>query len=724
VAVRNALVFLVIGSASCLWAAQPAGTAKATRIYYLGNSLTDELKYDAFVELAKARGHEIVWGRQMSPGIPINALYGMKNGGGFTRPPFGPWGKALSEYSWDVMTMQPFGTLFEPQMKAAREFCRELMNKSPDAQVYIYAQWPGKGGAQRAPMVQNDAVDWDLRFAGPQDLYEPPKWGTKDVPERLWYPRIVEALPAPLNGTFKDRSLKHQYEAMVLGLNREKATNRPVRLIPAGHVMQLLGQKMRAGLVPGYTSLWQLYQDGVHVTNVGSYLVALTFYATIFGDSPVGLPVGPYEGKPGFGADGVVISPELARVIQETVWEVVSSHPLTGVSTKRPVAVASPLVDPAVDGEPYRFELLAAFGRAPYRWSVVDGALPEGLKLSEEGTLTGTPSRRGASPVAVQVSDAAGNKAQKRFRLEVAADTAPALPAQRLPKLAVGQFCDHMLRSEGGNGPCRWSVAKGSALPPGLTLDPTGRLWGAPGKEGGYDVSPVVTDGDSGSPETAQGTLRVEVGPATGPAAFARRLDKEPRFQTGKSATFDPAQWDFRYPIKKLVQGKSGTVSGAFDLAWTDKALYIAVKVNDATVRSAPDGHFRRQFDYDAVVLCVDALNNRQATYNADDRWIVYPRGNPYTGRPHNVGSAWGLFAVQKEHDGGYYVCIQVSFASLGLRGLGPYHVLGIDLMIADGMEGGHRSTVVWQGTKDNRTDPSKFGTVILGAGPARKGAR
>ncbi len=46
-----------------------AAADKETRIYYLGNSLTDELKYDPFVDLAEAEGEKIVWGRQMCPGI-------------------------------------------------------------------------------------------------------------------------------------------------------------------------------------------------------------------------------------------------------------------------------------------------------------------------------------------------------------------------------------------------------------------------------------------------------------------------------------------------------------------------------------------------------------------------------------------------------------------------------------------------------------------------------
>jgi len=35
-------------------------------------------------------------------------------------------------------------------------------------------------------------------------------------------------------------------------------------------------------------------------------------------------------------------------------------------------------------------------------------------------------------------------------------------------------------------------------------------------------------------------------------------------------------------------------------------------------------------------------------------------------------------------------------------------------VLVDDAKDGVPKSMVVWQGTKDNRTDPSKFGSVVL----------
>ncbi len=62
--------------------------------------------------------------------------------------------------------------------------------------------------------------------------------------------------------------------------------------------------------------------------NYGAYLTALTHYAVLYQQSPVGLPhaLARADGTP---ADDP--GPEVAQLMQETVWGVVTSLPRTGV---------------------------------------------------------------------------------------------------------------------------------------------------------------------------------------------------------------------------------------------------------------------------------------------------------------------------------------------------------------------------------------------------------
>ena len=76
--------------------------------------------------------------------------------------------------------------------------------------------------------------------------------------------------------------------------------------------------------MPGYTSIYQFYKDGIHLNEAGAYLVGCTYFATLLKQSPVGLPTTPY-GK---------IDPALAEAIQKTVWQIVAAHPDSGVKLK------------------------------------------------------------------------------------------------------------------------------------------------------------------------------------------------------------------------------------------------------------------------------------------------------------------------------------------------------------------------------------------------------
>jgi len=446
-----------------------------TRIYFIGNSLTDEVKYKDFVKLAKDGGEEVIWGRHMIPGCPIRGLWGAK--GGFQKPPFGHWQKALRDFEWDVVTMQPFCP-FPGEYEHALLFAKETIKKSPEALICIYAQWPHI----------NQGPDWDQAFTRP--TRQSKGANSAKMPDFSYNHVVDTAVPPELRERYRENSLRNDYEVIVYGLRANLKSKKPAVLIPAGHAMQLLGQKMQAGLVPGYRTPWDFYSDGCHVNNDASYLVACAFYATIFGKSPVGLPVGGYQGKPGFRDDGVHISPEMARIIQETVWEVVATHPLTGVTSDEPFKIASPILAPAVGGEPYLYELIPAFGKAPYKWSLAAGALPEGITLSSGGTLSGVPAKPGKSEATFQVTDAKGATTRKRLDLSVAEDTAPTIPEQKIPAQSVGKFFEYQLKSQGGNGAHKWSVKDDESifgsqtLPFGLSLDPNGRLSGSPGKEG------------------------------------------------------------------------------------------------------------------------------------------------------------------------------------------------------------------------------------------------
>jgi hypothetical protein len=76
-----------------------------------------------------------------------------------------------------------------------------------------------------------------------------------------------------------------------------------------------------------------------------------------------------------------------------------------------PLAITSPL-PPATTGLPYSQILTASGGMPPYTWSVVSGALPNGIALSSAWTLSGTPTQSGTVTFTVMVTDSTATGAQ------------------------------------------------------------------------------------------------------------------------------------------------------------------------------------------------------------------------------------------------------------------------------------------------------------------------
>ena len=153
------------------------------------------------------------------------------------------------------------------------------------------------------------------------------------------------------------------FQQLVERLNEKHADlATPVRLIPAGQVLAAIDVKIRAGKLPRIKEFYErnqayfiksrrnnkqpspfdpdkfdpsagvlnFYADGVHMNDqphngddsgtIGSYVAALTIFATLTGDSPIGLTVAPYEQ---FDAK---MDMDLVRALQETVWKVVAAH--------------------------------------------------------------------------------------------------------------------------------------------------------------------------------------------------------------------------------------------------------------------------------------------------------------------------------------------------------------------------------------------------------------
>ena len=181
------------------------------------------------------------------------------------------------------------------------------------------------------------------------------------------------------------------------------------------------------------------------------------------------------------------------------------------------IITTSPLPNARV-GENYAGFIEACCGQGtPYRWSLVSGTVPDGLKfagdslrLSRTTGVTGVPTRAQTTTFTVRARDGAGNTATATFSLTVD----PASPlrnnnqSDRLPDGKVGVFYETGLFPIGGEPPWRWSHV-GGTLPPGLSVqaDP-GRVRGTPTTAGTFTFT-VRVDDSAGQFATGDFTITI-----------------------------------------------------------------------------------------------------------------------------------------------------------------------------------------------------------------------
>ena len=142
-------------------------------------------------------------------------------------------------------------------------------------------------------------------------------------------------------------------------------------------------------------------------------------------------------------------------------------------------------------GTAYSQTVAATGGTGTLTYSLDSGALPAGLSLASNGTITGSPTAAGSSTFTVKVTDASGLTDTQALSIRVAAPVD--ITTTSLPGGTAGLSYSQTVQSTGGTGPYTYAVTSGS-LPAGLTLATDGTFSGTPTGSGTSNFSVTVTD--------------------------------------------------------------------------------------------------------------------------------------------------------------------------------------------------------------------------------------
>ena len=142
--------------------------------------------------------------------------------------------------------------------------------------------------------------------------------------------------------------------------------------------------------------------------------------------------------------------------------------------------------------------LQATGGVHPYTWTISDGALPAGLTLASDGTVSGTPASAGTFAFTVQVSDAGNSTATIPGSVPIAAALSvsliPACATQCSVELGCVSVCGAFGGQSGGVEPYSYTLTSGT-LPAGTSLSGLSLSGTFVGSSGYLNFTVQVTDG-------------------------------------------------------------------------------------------------------------------------------------------------------------------------------------------------------------------------------------
>ncbi len=365
---------LTASAAACAADARPL-PGKTLRVYHLGNSLTRCVPLERLAKLFEAAGGKYEYGMQLGGGHSLDKHLSKRNHG--NRPgqgkyntvkPYGEYDRALSQFTFDALVLQPYRRELDEKLNVRKRWPYVTAGTFQAASAFLdYALARGKPS-----LGQWDVVPANTENVATRRFYVYATWpSVADVLDREGEKTYAATYAAEYGGGVQ--CCRDFFVTLVKRLNGAYPDLEvPVRMIPAGEVLAVLDERIRAGKLPGIEAFFQrnqayfvksrrnnkkrpafdpdtfdrsagvlnLYADNVHMNDqphngrdsgtIGSYVAAATIYATLTGGSPAGMTVAPYEQ---FDAER---DAELIRAVQQVVWEVVAGHEYSGVPAPAP----------------------------------------------------------------------------------------------------------------------------------------------------------------------------------------------------------------------------------------------------------------------------------------------------------------------------------------------------------------------------------------------------
>lgn len=255
----------------------------------------------------------------------------------------------------------------------------------------------------------------------------------------------------------------------------------------------------------------------------------------------------------------------------------VTSNALTIVNTSLPTGRVA---------NSYSGSFFGTGGVLPYTWSIPIGSLPQGLTMSSDGLVTGTPGIAGQYSFIIRLRDQNNTSVEATASIQINNTGTLTITTTTLPTAQATVFYNQQLTAAGGTPGYTWILTNGQ-LPPGLSLSTSGLVSGVPNNSGIYSFSVQATDSQNLSTAT---TLTINVS-ASGLAILTSALPQGAigqNYQTDLVATGGTPPYAFNVQNGLLPTGLTLSAAGRLSGIPSVAGSYpLTLRVVDAASNSA-----------------------------------------------------------------------------------------------------------------------------------------